>query len=202
MPQLIDIGPRARAALEQLKTTVVESSREAEKPQPREPQPPDTKPIVLAPLHNIKVVRGTKVASPAAFVKRPLRQRIKTLSTDLRAFMSRAWSFVVAVTSRRMTSAEANSRGATCMVCPRRVVTLKVRRSVVKEQSYCDACGCPHWYGSRLAVKNRMSKWYCPLRRHDGPYPDDAIREHIVAAGYATVEQLDASGGSCRGCGG
>jgi len=176
-----------------------------------EDSPPDDKPFIIAPLHGTKFVRGTKVATTNAIRGRTVLSRLVSLPSDSRSFVVRLWSFFRAITGGKVNAKIHQGRQAVCGKCPKRIIvpvtkTVRPTKSkpvkVVIEKSYCGPCNCPKWYLSRLDNKNWFAKWKCPLRRHAGPYSDDAVRSWLIENGHATDEQLEADGGGCAGCGG
>lgn len=164
--------------------------RGAQEPEEQQSEPvpvgPETRPVVIAPLFGTHGVPGARVAS------KPPRRRFR--------FLTRWASFWRAMLGGRVSKSGYRDRMAECVKCPQRIAELTERRGKIRERWYCAACQCPRWIMSRLTVKNKLRGWHCPMRKHEGPYPDDAVRMYLTVHGYATEEQLKQVGG-CRGCG-
>jgi len=82
-------------------------------------------------------------------------------------------SFLTAFFSRRIDDAAWKKRMESCLSCERLVVEVRKRDNT--KRLFCAQCGCPNWFMSALPRKNRYKKWHCPLRRHEGQYPEQAL---------------------------
>lgn len=111
-------------------------------------------------------------------------------------FPFRVASFLWAVTGPDVTDDERLERNVECDVCPSRYVAL-TRDG--EPHDHCGKCGCPTWFLSRLAFKNRLRRWRCPLHKHAGTYPTDAQRHWLKEHGYDADKVLGTS--ACVGCG-
>ena len=156
----------------------------------------DTRPIVMA-----KGLMGVRRAGTSKVVGIEVQTSWTFWATLKRLPFIAVW-FLSAFLSKRITPLQFGARMGHCRTCSQRLVTLTVKRGRVKEKSYCRACACPRWHFSRLEVKNWMSKWFCPLKNHDGNYPDDLLIKHIIKHGYADEDQLKPTIGCGSRCGG
>jgi hypothetical protein len=95
--------------------------------------------------------------------------------------LPRGVSMIRVVTSKRVSSEQYAERQAACGECPSAVIQLRVRRGKVSETSYCGACDCPKWRGSRNAVRNKRSAWRCPAKLHAGSDRDAVFGEYVRA---------------------
>jgi len=86
--------------------------------------------------------------------------------------------FVVAIFGGRVRPHVYAARMNDCDTCPALQIVMPLSAEK-REKWYCGSCGCPKWLLSRLDVKNRFRKWYCPKRKHAGPYPFDEYAERI-----------------------
>lgn len=178
-------------------------------PQPTSDEEPDTRPLVIAPLYGTRGIQEARVAVPQTWAERigrkrhklELGYRVRLFAANRLRFLARVRSFLSAITGGKVDAEAYRDRMAECMECPHRIAEIRERRGSVRELWYCAACQCPRWKLARLTFKNRLKRWYCPARKHAGPYPDDAVRRYLVQRGHATEDQLKAVGG-CRGCGG
>jgi hypothetical protein len=96
--------------------------------------------------------------------------------------------FVLVISGGRVSVERHGERMAVCEACPRRVLRI-VGRTKPRVESYCGICGCPKWFMARLDRKNWWRRWYCPAKRHPGPYPEDAWRELVEAENARVVRQ-------------
>ena len=91
--------------------------------------------------------------------------------------------FAFAVVGGKVSHEDYQRRMESCDTCPSLQIVMPLDAGK-REKRYCGSCGCPKWAMSRLDVKNKYKKWYCPKRRHEGPYPFDEyskrIRERVV----------------------
>lgn len=113
--------------------------------------------------------------------------------------VGRAWAFIKAHSGGQVVKGVFDERQVICNTCPKLDIVIGKSGG---EHRYCRQCGCGHHRFARLTHKNRLVKWYCPLRKHPGPYPDDAARLYLTEAGYATQEELDGKAGGNRKSGG
>src|SRR3972149_3952710 len=82
-------------------------------------------------------------------------------------------SFLTAFFSRRINDAAWQKRMEKCLSCERLIV--EVRKRDASKRLFCAQCGCPNWFMSALTRKNRYKKWYCPMRKHEGQYPEQVL---------------------------
>jgi len=67
---------------------------------------------------------------------------------------------------------------------------------------YCGSCGCPEWFGSQLKRKNGFALWYCPRRKHEGPYPETELHDSAPEdLRRFVVLSLPVAGGKKTACG-
>jgi len=78
--------------------------------------------------------------------------------------------FLTAILSRRLCGKEYADRMEICKACDRLAIYLPKHKGGV-EKWYCRSCRCPKWFAAELKYKNRLSKHYCPERKHPGPHP-------------------------------
>lgn len=69
------------------------------------------------------------------------------------------YGLVSALTGGRIGGDEYEERMDECDACPGQEKTRRGKR-------YCGPCGCPRWFMSELARKNRWRRHYCPEKRH------------------------------------
>jgi hypothetical protein len=136
----------------------------------------------------------------ARWARHPVRSFL-----GLFAWPSRAYRFLRAQTGGKVSEFVYGARMATCGDCDQLDI-------VMGKGTFCRACGCGFHRFADLQRKNRLRKWYCPLRRHEGPYPDDRARDDLVRNGYADKADVPTgklpvnfggsrTGGGCSGCG-
>jgi hypothetical protein len=111
----------------------------------------------------------------------------------------KAWSFLRVITSPQVDAETKAARDAACSECPFRHYRLRRTKGGVVLDEHCGKCGCPDWKYSRNEVRNWYSAWLCPVRRHEGAYPDDDLRESLKGRGYDP--EIVFGGGGCTGCG-
>jgi len=128
---------------------------------------------------------------------------IRQISTPKRIVRWVAWWFKLpwrigsllwAVTGKRLDVYAVEKRNEACADCPMRYDFIRRNGKV---SAHCAGCNCPAWRLSDLDFKNRLERWHCPQRKHEGPYPDDGIRNLLESLGY----DPNGSAGGCSGCG-
>lgn len=168
-------------------------------------------PIISAEFHGI--TRGDPRIRPisAYYPGRALVSLLAQMILPPRRFLrlaswmlnlpARAFWFLKVITSGKVDDTLYRVRMQSCKTCESRHVVATDTRMGIKVTSYCEACNCPQWSMSQLKVKNKYTRWSCPLRRHPGPYPDDELRARIKVEGWVETFPRAQKGG-CSGCGG
>lgn len=101
------------------------------------------------------------------------------------------WSFLKAITSKRVDDETYRQRMAACKHCTICSIELSRKKGITKLAAmFCGSCRCPKWPFANLVRKNRLSGWHCPDKKHPGPYPDDAVSAFIEVS-YAKNETCD-----------